>query len=135
MRTAEIIDRYRPALLWFDWWIEQPAFEPYLRRLAAFYYNRGAEWGRDVAINYKFDAFAPGAAVLDIERGQVGHAHPAFWQNDTSLSKNSWSHIHDHKYKKVDDILGDLIDIVSKNGALLLNVGPTADGRIPEPRK
>ncbi|NIG66791.1 alpha-L-fucosidase [Microbacterium sp. Be9] len=132
VRTAEIIDRYQPSLLWFDWWIEQPAFEPYLRRLAAFYYNRGVEWDREVAINYKFNAFAPGTAVLDIERGQVAQAHPEFWQNDTSLSKNSWSHINDHKYKTVDDILGDLIDIVSKNGALLLNVGPTSDGRIPD---
>lgn len=36
LRTVEVIDKYRPQLLWFDWWIEQPAFEPWLRRLAAY---------------------------------------------------------------------------------------------------
>jgi len=43
-RTSEIVDRYHPELVWFDWYIEQPAFEPYLREFAAYYYNRGEEW-------------------------------------------------------------------------------------------
>ena len=38
------MDKYQPQLVWFDWWIEQPAFQPYLQRFAAYYYNRGAEW-------------------------------------------------------------------------------------------
>ena len=38
----------------------------------------------------------------------------------------------DHDYKTAGDIIADLVDIVSKNGALLLNVGPRADGTIPE---
>ena len=63
LRTVEIIDNYRPQVLWFDWWIEQPAFEPYRRKLAAYYYNRAAQWQRGVAINYKWDAFKPGTAV------------------------------------------------------------------------
>ncbi|WP_396667624.1 alpha-L-fucosidase [Microbacterium sp. R86528] len=132
VRTAEIIDRYRPLLLWFDWWIEQPAFAPYLRRLAAFYYNRAREWGREVAINYKFDAFAPGTAVLDVERGQTEGISERFWQNDTAVSKNSWGFVDGHDYKQSRDLVGDLADVVSKNGALLLNVGPDASGRIPD---
>lgn len=51
LRACEVVDLYRPQLVWFDWWIEQPAFEPYLRAFAAYYYNRGAQWGRGVAIN------------------------------------------------------------------------------------
>jgi alpha-L-fucosidase len=131
-RTAELVDRYRPQLVWFDWWIEQPAFRPYLRRFAAFYYNRGAEWGKGVAINYKHEAFPAKAAVLDVERGQLAGIRPQFWQTDTAVSRNSWGFVAKPDYKSADSILDDLVDIVSKNGALLLNVGPRPDGAIPE---
>ena len=132
VRCCEIVDKYRPELVWFDWWIEQPAFEPYLRRFAAYYYNRASEWGREVAINYKFDAFAPGTAVFDVERGQLATTRQEFWQTDTSVATTSWSHVEPQQYKDVADIIRDLVDIVSKNGALLLNIGPKADGTIPD---
>ena len=131
-RTCEIVDKYKPQLMWFDWWIEQTIMKPYLQRFAAYYYNRAAEWGLGAAINYKHDAFPDGAAVYDVERGQFKGIAPRFWQNDTSVSKNSWGYIQAHDYKKAGDIIGDLIDVVSKNGALLLNVGPKPDGTIPE---
>jgi alpha-L-fucosidase len=132
LRTVEIIDNYRPQVFWFDWWIEQPAFEPYLRLLAAYYYNRAAEWGRGVAINYKWNAFAEGSAVYDIERGTMGGIRPHVWQNDTAVSKNSWSWIEGHEYKSVDTLIAELADTVSKNGLLLLNIGPKPDGTIPD---
>ena len=131
LRTVEIIDKYRPQVLWFDWWIEQPAFAPYLRRLAAYYYNRAHEWGREVVINYKWDAFAKGSAVYDIERGTMGGIRPEVWQNDTAVSKSAWCYVADHVYKKLPDLIAELADVVAKNGVLLLNIGPKADGTIP----
>ncbi|RME54724.1 MAG: alpha-L-fucosidase, partial [Caldilineae bacterium] len=135
LRTCELIDNYQPQLLWFDWWIMNMAFKPYLKQLAAYYYNRAAAWGKGVAINNKFDAYPAGATVFDIERGQESRIRGLFWQNDTSVSKNSWGYIEHHDYKVTNDIIGDLVDVVSKNGALLLNVGPRADGTIPEPEQ
>ncbi len=134
-RTAELVDAYRPQLVWFDWWIEQPAFRPYLQRFAAFYYNRGAEWRKGVAINYKNEAFPRKAAVFDVERGQLTGIRREFWQTDTSVSKDSWGYVTNQDYKSVDSLVDDLVDIVSKNGALLLNVGPRPDGTIPEPEQ
>jgi len=131
-RAVELVDKYKPQLVWFDWWIEQPVFQPYLQAFAAYYYNRGAEWGRGVAINYKNRSFPDKAAVLDIERGQLGGIRPQFWQTDTSISKNSWGYVKQQDYKTPGSIIGDLVDIVSKNGALLLNIGPRPDGTIPE---
>lgn len=131
-RCQELVDRYQPQLVWFDWWIEQPAFEPYLRRFAAHYYNQGQAWGKGVAINYKHDAFPEGAAVFDVERGQLSDIRPRFWQTDTSISKNSWGYVQNQNYKTASSLVHDLIDIVSKNGALLLNIGPKPDGTIPE---
>lgn len=132
MRSCELIDKYRPQLFWFDWWIEQPAFAPYLRRFAAYYYNRAASWQRGVAINYKHSAFPEGSAVFDVERGQLAEIRAKFWQADTAVAKNSWAYTENNEYKQSGDIIGDLVDIVSKNGALLLNVGPKADGTIPD---
>lgn len=131
-RCCEVVDKYRPQVVWFDWWIEQIVFEPYLQRFAAYYYNRGLEWGKGVAINHKFNSYPEGVAVFDIERGQLSGTRGLFWQNDTSVSKNSWGYIEDHDYKTAGDLIGDLVDVVSKNGALLLNIGPRADGTIPE---
>jgi alpha-L-fucosidase len=134
-RCCELVDKYQPQLFWFDWWIEQPAFAPYLQKFAAYYYNRAAQWGKGVAINYKHHSFPEEAAVLDIERGQLADIRPLFWQTDTAVSKNSWGYIQNQEYKTVSSIIGDLVDIVSKNGALLLNIGPRPDGTIPEPEE
>ena len=131
-RTCELVDKYRPQLVWFDWWIEQPYFAPYVRKFAAYYYNRGAQWDRGVAINYKLRTFPERAAVYDIERGQLTDIRPLFWQTDTSISKNSWGYVQKQDYKTAGSIIGDLVDIVSKNGSLLLNIGPRPDGTIPE---
>jgi alpha-L-fucosidase len=121
--------------VWFDWWIEQNVFAPYLQKFAAYYYNRGAQWNCGVAINFKHDAFPEGTAVYDIERGQLSAIRRLFWQTDTAVSKNSWGYVNNQDYKTVDDIVDDLIDIVSKNGAMLLNIGPRPDGTIPEPEE
>jgi len=132
-RTCELVDKYQPQLVWFDWWIGNDGFVSHLRRFTSYYYNRGVTWNKGVAINYKYEAFPKGTAVFDVERGQLSEIRPEFWQTDTSVSRNSWGYVTNHDYKPVSDIIHDLVDIVSKNGALLLNIGPRADGTIPEP--
>jgi alpha-L-fucosidase len=135
IRTCELVDKYQPQLIWFDWWIAQPVFHPRLQKFAAYYYNRGVEWKKGVAINYKKhggESFPDKAGVLDIERGQLAAIRPYFWQTDTAVAKNSWGYVQNQDYKTVDSIVDDLVDIVSKNGALLLNIGPKPDGTIPE---
>ena len=131
LRTTELVDRYRPQLVWFDWWVEQPAFEPYLRTFAS-YYNEAARWRRGVVVNYKWDAFAPGAAVYDVERGGMADQRPDVWQNDTSVSRTSWGWVEGHDWKSVADLVAELVDVVAKNGVLLLNVGPKPDGTIAD---
>ncbi len=132
LRAIELVDKYRPQIFYFDWWIENPAFEPYLRFFAAYYYNKAEKWDLGVVINYKHRAFPEGTAVLDVERGKLGDIYPYPWQTDTSIDYKSWGYIKDAKYKSADIVIRDLIDIVSKNGNLLLNIGPKPDGSIPE---
>ena len=45
-RCCELVDKYQPQLFWFDWWIEQIVFQPYVQEFAAYYYNRGAGMGQ-----------------------------------------------------------------------------------------
>ncbi|MBR3553426.1 MAG: alpha-L-fucosidase [Clostridia bacterium] len=128
VRTCEIIDNYRPKILYFDWWIQNRAFKPYLKKLAAYYYNRADEWGEEVTIDYKHNAFALGTATLDIERGALGDIFPYPWQTDTAIGKRSWGYIKDNEFKSAYNVITTLIDVVSKNGMLLLNLGPKPDG-------
>lgn len=128
VRTCEIIDRYKPNILYFDWWIQRVELKPYLRKLLAYYYNRAASWNKEVIVNYKHDAIPFGIAVPDIERGQLAAQKPYRWQSDTAMCFNSWCYTEQNKYKEAKDILCDLLDIISKNGTMLLNIGPKADG-------
>lgn len=131
-RTCEIIDRYQPRILYFDWWIQHEAYKPYLRKIAAYYYNRGLEWGTPTAICYKHDAMAFGSGIVDVERGKFADAKPYHWQTDTAIARNSWCYTTSLDYKSSYELICYLIDVVSKNGNLLLNVGPKADGTFAE---
>ncbi|WP_295915638.1 alpha-L-fucosidase [uncultured Xanthomonas sp.] len=130
-RTTELIDRYDPDLIYFDWWIAHPTFRGTLPTMLSYYYNHGAAKG-GVVVNYKLGAFPEGAGTLDIERGQLTGIHPTHWQTDTSVSNASWGYVENDTYKTPTFIIHMLVDVVSKNGNLMLNIGPRADGSIPD---
>ena len=132
VRCCELVDKYHPNIVYFDWWIHHSAVKPYLRKFAAYYYNRAEENGHMAIINYKHDALAFGTGVVDVERGKFADVKPYVWQTDTAVAYNSWCYTEGNSYKKPNVIVQNLVDIVSKNGRLLLNIGPKADGTIPE---
>jgi len=132
MRNLELVDNYKPQLFWFDWWIEQPAMDPYRKSFASYYYNKGIEWNEGVVINYKNLSFPDGTAVYDIERGSSKATRKYPWQTDTSIGKHSWGYADGEENKTSNEIIDILIDIVSKNGNLLLNIGPKPDGTITQ---
>ena len=132
-RSAELVEKYHPDIVYFDWWIGQASIRPNLTRFASFYYNSSLKYGDHVGvINYKDYAMHEHAAVLDLERGQLADTRPLYWQTDTSVSNKSWGYIKDDTFKSPEFIVHQLIDIVSKNGNLLMNVGPKSDGTIPD---
>ncbi|QBG45926.1 alpha-L-fucosidase [Verrucomicrobia bacterium S94] len=134
-RTTDIIDNYQPDLLWFDYGLDKPGWEPVHKKILAYYYNKGLEWNKGVVFqdkNMKYHCFPEDVIVLDIERGRMSDIYKYPWQTDTSVGKISWGYIENEEYKTADYLLDELIDIVSKNGCLLLNIGPKADGTIPK---
>jgi alpha-L-fucosidase len=135
-RSDELVDKYKPELVYFDvvgsW---SPDFQPYLQQFAAHYYNQADALGHGVVINYKSGIMPPKAGVLDFERDVSDQARPDCWQTDTSVGRKSWSYIKDEDFKSPKQLINEFVDVVSKNGNYLLNIGPRADGTIPdEPR-
>jgi alpha-L-fucosidase len=131
-RDTELVEKYHPEIFYFDWWIGQPSMRSAVTRFAAFYYNYAAAHGYTGVINFKDYAIDYPAAVQDFERGQQDHIVPQHWQTDTSISNKSWGYIEHDTFKSPQFLINQLVDIVSKNGNLLLNFGPRSDGTIPE---
>ena len=125
-KICEVIDQYAPDVLYFD----SRAYiidEAYRYQVAEYYY--GSRNIHDGIITYKQEDFPKGIGVYDFERGQFSKPKDFPWQSDDRLEDNiTWCMVQEPKYKSSERIIHQLCDIVSKNGNLLLNVGPYADG-------
>jgi len=131
-KTQEVIDLFHPDLLWFDYglrWIQ----EHYKREMLAYFYNQALERDQEVAVTYKWNHLVPGTGVVDLELGRFDHQTYHDWITDTTVDDgHGWSYLKEAKFKPLSILIHYLIDNVSKNGHLLLNVGPKPDGSIPE---
>lgn len=129
--TYELVNLYQPELMWFDWTVGKYPFQSTFYQFMAYYYNSAIDWNKEVVVNTKF-GYADNIQVFDIERGKSEKARDFPWQTDTSVGKKSWGYIDGEENKSPNQIIDDLVDIVSKNGNLLLNIGPRPDGTITE---
>ena len=137
-RTVELIDKYQPDLIYFDNGVDQRYIDPLKLEIAAYYYNRAKSWGKDVSFTTKKAAFAPSgtntktiASILDFEGAPPDGIRTGSWVVDRPIG-SSWGYIEGMKANSPETVLGWLVDTVSKNGTLLLNVSPRADGTIPQ---
>jgi len=139
-KVIEVIDKYEPDLLWFDsglqrekfWRSSLQEFDGHKRSFLSYYYNKGLKWGKEVGVTYKDEDLPKGAGILDFERGRIDALSKFIWLTDTSIDEKSWSYVENPRYKPINELVDILVDIVSKNGCLLLNVGPRADGTFPD---
>jgi alpha-L-fucosidase len=136
-RNVELINKYHPDLMYFDNGIDQRYLDPLKLSVAAYYYNRASGWGKQVTFTTKKAAFAPSGtnletigSVLDFEGSDPGGIRTGSWEEDRPIG-TSWGYITGMKLNSTATVLGWLVDVVSKNGNLLLNVSPMADGTIP----
>ena len=131
-RAAEIVQRYKPEVMYLDWWAGQANYRHNVTRFAAFYYNFSAQRGIPAVIDIKDYALDWHAGARDFERGMKESIEEQHWQTDTSVSNISWAYLEHDDFKTPEFLVHQLIDIVSKNGTLLLNIGPRPDGTIPD---
>lgn len=107
---------------------------PYFNKFLAYYYNNAIDWNEGVVVSTK-QGYPTNVQVWDMERGKSDKMMQFPWQTDTSIGTKSWGYLADEVYKTPGQIVDDLVDIVSKNGNLLLNIGPRPDGTIPDEQK
>ncbi len=132
-RTVDLINRYQPDLIYFDdtalplWPVSDAGL-----KIAAHFYNSNNRWRGDdgVMFNKILDETQRRCMAWDIERGSSNTIEPHPWQTDTCLG--AW-HYHEsiyreHRYKTAATVIHTLIDVVSKNGNLLLSVPLRGDG-------
>ncbi len=139
-RNVELIDKYQPDMLWFDNGVDQRYLDPLKLRVAAYYYNRAKEWGKEVSISTKKAAYAPSnkntetiGSIIDFEK--IGGRSPSgirtgAWQVDEPIG-STWGYTDGMRVNSAGSIISKLADTVSKNGTLLLNLSPKADGTFP----
>ncbi|GAC1514290.1 MAG: alpha-L-fucosidase [Gemmatimonadaceae bacterium] len=134
LRCQDLLEKYRPDLLYFDD-TELPLGQTGLD-IAAWYYNANMKWngGRLEAV-LTAKKLAPEhrhALVEDYERGFSEELQPLPWQTDTCIG--NWHYDRDvfekHAYKSANTVVRMLVDIVSKNGNLLLNIPVRGEGTI-----
>jgi alpha-L-fucosidase len=134
-RTIDLINKHNPDLLYFDDTVLPiyPSTDVGLR-IAAYYYNHNLKLNGgklDVVLTGKgLNPQQSQALVMDIERGGTGAIRSEPWQTDTCIGDWHYniSHLNKHSYKTARDIARMLVDNVSKNGNLMLNIPLTGHG-------
>ena len=124
-RIKELVDGYRPDLLYTDGGV--PFGNEVGRSLIAHYYNTGRR-GSKVNVVYTCKQRSEGRWIEDLERGVMAKVNPDPWQTDTSIG--DWYYNKNWKFRPVNWNIHMLVDIVSKNGNLLLNVVQRPDGSL-----
>jgi alpha-L-fucosidase len=122
--VKELVDSYHPDLLYSD---SKLPFDEIGRSMLANYYNGNYDYrqGKLTAV-YTCKQISEGAWVQDLERGVQDSISVLPWQTDTSIG--DWFYRTGQKYKSTTDIIQMLVDIVSKNGNLLINIVQTPEG-------
>ncbi|TWB53062.1 alpha-L-fucosidase [Nitrospirillum viridazoti] len=134
-RCQDLMDRYQPDLVYFD--DTGLPLGDYGLRATAHYYNQSVarKGAVDVVVNCKeLTDLQRRAVVADIERGFSDHIVAEPWQTDTCLGDWHYSRpLYERKgYLTAHQVVQRLVDVVSKNGCLLLNVPVRSDGTIDE---
>jgi alpha-L-fucosidase len=132
-KLKEIIDGYKPDIIYQDFNLHVIS-QPVLLQFLAYYYNKAAEWNKPVVATFK-DGLNSKCAVLDYERGGPPDITDNYWLTDDAVSSSSWCYTAGIGYYSKKQILHGFLDRISKNGNLLLNISPKADGTMPQEQK
>jgi len=131
-KLKEVVDEFQPDIIYQDSFTPQIVLtESSLLQFAAYYYNAALSWNKEVVALYK-DGYNNKGEVYDYERGGPSDIAKPYWTTDDTVGPNTWGYVVGMTYYSSTAIIHAFIDRVSKNGNLLLNICPMADGTIPK---
>jgi alpha-L-fucosidase len=134
-KIIEFIDKYGPDYIWLENDLEFIG-DYYKRAALTYYFNYAASHNKEVVVSYKNHNLPVGAGLYNMERGHFQDLTYFDWICDTTIdSHEGWGYMENATYKTGRRLIHYLLDNVSKNGYLLLNVGPKPNGEIPEEAK
>ena len=130
-KLKEVIDNYSPDLIYFDGELGKLPDSLKLA-FATYYLNHAAANNKEVVITHKNGELPKEVSLMDLEKGRMDEKTDYFWLTDETIAHGSWSYTETLEVKPASEIIQVLIDIVSKNGVLMLNISPKANGVIPQ---
>jgi alpha-L-fucosidase len=133
-KLIEVIDNYHPDLMYFDSWLDEIP-DKYKMEYLAHYFNDAGNLNKEVVVTYKQQDLPKGVGIEDYEKGRADKLTDYVWLTDDTISRGSWCYTEGLGIKKSMEIVRTMVDIVSKNGQLMLNISPKADGTIPDNQK
>jgi alpha-L-fucosidase len=134
-KLVEVVDGYNPDFIWFDFGLNF-VNDWYKRAFLTYYHEQAAKKKQDVVVSYKHNHLPVGAGLIDLEQGHFEHLSYHDWITDTTIDNGvAWGYMKGGGYKTSRALIHYLADNVSKNGYMLLNVGPKPNGEIPEEAK
>lgn len=133
-QVNEVVDKYDPDVIWYDSWLNLIPEET-RNQMAAHFFNNGIKNKQEVVICRKQDDLPLDYSIVDIEQGGRRDIHPQPWMTDITLGESRWMYVEGHKYRNAALVIRNMIDVWSKNGIVLLNVSPRADGVIIEEQR
>lgn len=125
----EVLETYKPDLIYFDFEFKAVITPEYEQKLFATAYNWAARNNRQIGVTQKDPGIHEHAGILDFERGRADRITPYPWLDDTALG--SWFYVASAGFKSATQVIGIFVDIVSKNGCMMLDIGPKVDGTLP----
>jgi len=129
-QVNEVVEKYSPDMIWYDVWLNHVEDEK-IREMSSNYLNHAQQTGQEVVLVAKHDDLPKSVSVLDIEQGGKKDVSETVWMTDVTLSdKGSWCYTNGQVYKTPEMVIRNMIDVWSKNGVVLLNISPKADGTI-----
>ncbi len=146
-RWFEIMEKYQPDMMWLDFgWGTHKAYFPHAKEMMARFYNKEKEWGKKLVVNNKTiaDVVKPGIPrevgdyVASDHRDEPKITKRKWAKPTTLAGEHSWGYNRMAKpgdFKSVNSLVDMIVDVVSKNGNVMLNVGPKANGVIPDIQK
>ena len=128
-QVEEVVDNYKPDILWYDSWLNMIP-EDKINEMLAYHFNSGIKNNQEVVVCSKHQDIPLEIGIDDLEQGGRRDIYPLPWMTDITLSNSRWMYVEGEKYKDAALVVRNMIDVWSKNGTVLLNISPRADGVI-----